>query len=143
MRHLLTLLLVTLAVTPVTGAEIAMRPFVMDWRDNSSPLVDLSSFLSAPAGKDGPIGIKDGHLVTPDGKRFRIWGVNVTGAACFPSQEDAPVVAAHLARFGINCVRFHFLDSNWSPQSVRAGQRQHPLARSRASWTRSTTSSPS
>ncbi len=24
------------------------------------------------------------------------------------------MVAAHLARFGINCVRFHFLDSGWS-----------------------------
>ncbi len=95
-------------------AQVEMRPYVMDWRDNSSPLVDLSSFLDAPAGKDGRIKIKDGHLVTPDGKRFRIWGVNVTGAACFPSKADAPVAAAHLARFGINCVRFHFLDSNWS-----------------------------
>ena len=39
-------------------------------------LVDLSSFLEAPAGKNGHIGIKDGHFVTPDGRRFRIWGVN-------------------------------------------------------------------
>ncbi|MBN1506679.1 MAG: hypothetical protein JW955_07525 [Sedimentisphaerales bacterium] len=98
----------------VANGEVTMQPFAMNWRDNSAPLVDLSSFLRAPAGKDGPIGIKDGHLVTADGKRFRIWGVNVTGSACFPSKADAPVVAAHLARFGINCVRFHFLDSNWS-----------------------------
>jgi hypothetical protein len=28
------------------------------------------------------------------------------------------VVAAHLARFGINCVRFHFLDANWSGGSL-------------------------
>jgi len=114
MRHLLTLLLVTLAVTPVTGAEVEMRPFIMDWRDNGAALVDLSSFLNAPAGKEGAIGIKDGHLATPEGRRFRIWGINFTGACCFPAHEDAPVVAAHLARFGINCVRFHFLDSNWS-----------------------------
>jgi len=89
-----------------------MQPFVMDWRDNAAPLVDLSSFLEAPAGRSGYITIKDGHFVTPEGRRFRIWGVNFTGAACFPSREDAPVVVAHLARFGINCVRFHFLDAN-------------------------------
>ncbi len=94
-----------------------MQPFVMDWRDNGAPLVDLSSFLEAPAGKNGHIAIKDGHFTTPEGRRFKTWGVNFTGAACFPSREDAPVVAAHLARFGINCVRFHFLDAN-GPMSL-------------------------
>jgi hypothetical protein len=59
----------------------------------------------------------DGHLVKPDGKRLRIWGVNFTGAACFPEKEDAPAVAQHLARHGVNCVRFHFLDSNWGPEA--------------------------
>jgi hypothetical protein len=112
MRCLLTALLVAITVSAVADAEVAMQPFVMDWRDNAASLVDLSSFLDAPAGKNGHVGIKEGHLVTPEGRRFRIWGVNVTGAACFPAREDAPVVAAHLARFGINCVRFHFLDAN-------------------------------
>ena len=106
--------IVAINIAAVSPVGAAMQPFVMDWRDNSAGLVDLSSFLDAPAGKNGSIRIKDGHLVTPEGRRFRIWGVNVTGSACFPSKEDAPVVAAHLARFGINCVRFHFLDSNGS-----------------------------
>lgn len=115
MRYLLFILTAgTFTASSLAVAPIDMQPFAMDWRDNSSPLVDLSSFLSAPAGRDGPVTVRDGHLVTPDGRRFRIWGVNVTGAACFPSREHAPIVAAHLARFGINCVRFHFLDSNWS-----------------------------
>jgi hypothetical protein len=114
MRYRLISLLVALAVSAVADAEVAMQPFGMDWRDNSAPLADLSSFLDAPAGKSGHVGIKDGHLVTPERRRLRIWGVNFTGAACFPSREDAPVVAAHLARFGINCVRFHFLDANGS-----------------------------
>ena len=114
MRYVRTSLLVAFMASAVAGGETAMQPYPMDWRDNSAPLVDLSSFLDAPAGGKGPISIRDGHLVAPDGKRFRIWGVNVTGSACFPSREDAPVVAAHLARFGINGVRFHFLDSNWS-----------------------------
>jgi len=119
MRYVVTSLVV--AVAAAGNAQVAMEPFVMDWRDNAAALVDLSSLLNAPAGKDGAIGISDGHLATPEGRRFRIWGVNfriwgvnVTGSACFPSKEDAPAVAGYLARFGINCVRFHFLDSNWS-----------------------------
>ncbi len=117
MRSLLIAFLGVAVVSVAEAADVPMQPFVMDWRDNAAPLVDLSSFLDAPAGKNGHIGIKDGHFVTPERKRFRIWGVNVTGAACFPSREDAPVVAAHLARFGINCVRFHFLDAN-GPMSL-------------------------
>ncbi|MFC1633335.1 hypothetical protein ACFL5Z_00725 [Planctomycetota bacterium] len=94
--------------------RIAMQPFTIDWRDNQYSLVDLSFLLDAPAGKDGFIRAENGHLVKPDSERFRIWGINVTGAACFPSKENVAIVADHLARFGINCIRFHFLDSNWS-----------------------------
>ncbi|HUT32582.1 MAG TPA: hypothetical protein VNE39_03795 [Planctomycetota bacterium] len=90
-----------------------MVPFTMDWRDNGRALVDLSSLLEKPAGKDGFVQVKDGHLCLPSGRRLRIWGVNFTGGACFPTEADAPAVADHLARFGVNCVRFHFLDSNW------------------------------
>jgi len=114
MRSFLVAFLGVAVVSIAEAAGVPMQRFVMDWRDNAAPLIDLSSFLEAPAGKNGHIGIKDGHFVTPEGRRFRIWGVNVTGAACFPSREDAPVVAAHWARFGVNCVRFHFLDANGS-----------------------------
>lgn len=96
------------------GGDAQMQPFTMDWRDNADSLVDLSFVLDAPAGKDGFIRTDGGRLAKANGERFRIWGVNFTGASCFPSKEDAPIVAEHLARFGINCVRFHFLDSNWS-----------------------------
>ena len=90
-----------------------MRSFEIDWRDNGHSLVDLSALLDKPAGRDGFVQIKDGHLVSPSGARIRIWGVNMTGAACYPEEADAAAAADHLARFGINCVRFHFLDSNW------------------------------
>src|SRR6185369_3552201 len=75
---------------------------------------DLSFLLDAPAGKDGFVRIADGHIVSARGKRLRLWGVNVTdwskGSTMLPAEEDAPVWAAPLARFGINCVRLHFLD---------------------------------
>ena len=94
----------TFAQTP------SLAPFAMDWRSNTGALSDVSFLLDAPAGKHGFVGIRDGHLALSSGKRFRIWGVNITGSANLPSHDDAPAYAAHLARFGINCVRMHFLD---------------------------------
>ena len=91
--------------------QLKLTPFVMDWRNNSESLVDLSFLYDGPAGRDGHITVRKGHLAKPDGERFRIWGINFTAAACFPPKDQAATVAAHLARFGINCVRFHFLDS--------------------------------
>ena len=114
MRYVLIVLLPLSVISTPAGAEVAPEPFAMEWRGDAAPAVDLSFLLDAPAGKNGPVRIADGHLVKPSGERFRIWGVNVTGSACFPSKAHAPLEAAHLARFGINCVRFHFLDSNWS-----------------------------
>ena len=114
-KHMnISILLLLLFVSPTFAESIQMTPFTIDWRQNSDSLVNLSFLLDTPAGKEGFIRIRNGHLAKPNGERFRIWGVNFTAASCFPSKEDAPIVAEHLARFGINCVRFHFLDSNWS-----------------------------
>jgi hypothetical protein len=37
--------------------------------------------------------VRNGRLAKPDGKRFRIWGVNITdfarGSVHFPPKEDA------------------------------------------------------
>ncbi|UCG48361.1 MAG: hypothetical protein JSU94_01025 [Phycisphaerales bacterium] len=116
------ILLLLLVAGIASAQDVRMEPFTIDWRDGSGSLVDLSFLLDAPAGRDGFVRVRDGRLVRPDGGRFRIWGVNVTAAACFPSKADAPAVAAHLARFGINCVRFHFLDSNWSRSLFARGR---------------------
>ena len=94
-----------------SSGEIQMKPFVMEWSENSEALPDLSFLNEAPAGRDGYITIENGHFVKPNGERFRIWGINITVGACFPPKDMAPTVASYLARFGINCVRFHFLDS--------------------------------
>jgi hypothetical protein len=90
-----------------------MVPFTIQWENSDAAGLNLSFLADAPAGKDGFITIRDGHFYKPSGERFKIWGVNLTGGACFPAKKDAPQVAAFLARFGINAVRFHFLDSNW------------------------------
>lgn len=87
-----------------------LLPFTVEWPSRGEFPADVSFLLPAPAGKDGFVAAKDGHLVRPDGSRFRIWGINATARTTVPSKEDAPVLAANLARRGLNCVRFHFLD---------------------------------
>ena len=100
---------------PAQGTH-GMVPFSIDHRraaESHSP-VNVSFLLEAPAGKHGFIQVLNGHLATGDGQRIRLWGVNVTdwskGSRQIPSKEDAPLWAATLARFGVNCVRFQFLD---------------------------------
>jgi len=86
----------------------------MNHREGADSLIDVSFLLEAPAGKDGFIRVQGSHFVKPDGKRIRFWGVNLTdwskGSVMIPPKEDAPMWAATLARFGVNCVRLHFLD---------------------------------
>ncbi|WP_159618371.1 hypothetical protein [Ruania rhizosphaerae] len=95
-------------------SDIPLAPFVIDHHQREPSAANLSFLLDAPAGRDGFIRVQDGHLVTPDGERLRIWGVNLTGwtsgSTLLPPKDEAPVWADTLARFGINCVRFHFLD---------------------------------
>lgn len=88
-------------------------PFQPDWEKIILGEINLSFLLEKPAGKNGFVEIKDGHFYLPSGKRFRIWGVNLTAGACYPEKESATKVAGLLSSLGINVIRFHFLDSNW------------------------------
>jgi hypothetical protein len=94
--------------------EIAFQPFSIDHQHRVDSPIDLSFLLDAPAGKDGFVAVKDGHLVKGNGERLRIWGVNLTGwtrgSTNLPPKDQAAFWAKTLARFGVNCVRFHFLD---------------------------------
>lgn len=103
-----------LCTPPSFAQQVAMQPFPIDHTVRVDSAADVSFLLDGPAGKDGFIRVKDGHLYTPSGKRFRMWGVNVTGwtkgSAIMPPKDQAAIWAATLARHGINCVRFHFLD---------------------------------
>jgi hypothetical protein len=99
---------------PLFGDPIALQPYTIDHLNRVDSAADVSFLLSAPAGKDGFVRAENGHLFTPDGKRFRMWGVCLTGFTAgstnIPPKEAAPIWAAEMARYGINCVRFHFLD---------------------------------
>ncbi len=110
----LCIALTALACAPgrplVANADDAWPAFPVAWKDTASSPADVSFLLRAPAGRDGFVRVKDGHLVHADGSRLRIWGMNVTANGALPPAQSAPAIAAGLAQRGINCVRFHFLD---------------------------------
>ena len=113
--------------------DTTLQPFTIDHRKAllaHSP-VDVSFLLDAPAGKHGFVRVQGAHLVTGDGKRIRFWGVNITdwskGSVMIPSKDDSPLWAATLARFGVNCVRFQFLDLP-TPRGLIDGKRDDTQA---------------
>lgn len=49
-----------------------------------------------------------------NGKRIRFLGVNFAGNSPFMPTNNADAVAARLAKFGMNSVRFHHMDAPWA-----------------------------
>ncbi len=95
--------------------DIPLQPFSIDHAGHKDSPADVSFLLGKdPAGQGGFIAVQNGHLTKPDGSRFRIWGVDITGwtqgSSNLPPKDQAEFWAAEMARSGINCVRFHFLD---------------------------------
>ncbi|HPA20959.1 MAG TPA: hypothetical protein PLU30_24635 [Verrucomicrobiae bacterium] len=103
--------LATISMAMASARTEDWPPFPVEWplTPVESP-ADLSRLLDAPAGNAGFVQTKDGHFATADGRRLRFWGVNLSMAAAFPEPDEAPAIAAHIARLGINCVRLHFMD---------------------------------
>ena len=87
----------------VTSYAAEMFPFVLPWDDATPSITNLSAWLEKPAGREGFVSVKDGHLFA-NGKRFRIFGVNLAFGANFPTHDDADKIAARMAKFGINCM---------------------------------------
>lgn len=113
-------------VVTITGKSVVLKPFALRWEESERSTLNLSFLLHKPAGRDGFIANQGGHFTLPSGERFRIWGVNLVFGACFPDKADAPKVAAYLARFGLNAVRLHFLDSSWGRErSLLANGHDH------------------
>ncbi|RJP32397.1 MAG: hypothetical protein C4527_06065 [Candidatus Omnitrophota bacterium] len=95
-----------------------LLPFSLPWDDGSDSITNVNHLLEKPAGKNGFVRIENGRFVDGAGKRFRVLGVNTAFDGNFPSHEQAEKVAARMAKFGINCVRFHHLDTSRSPRGI-------------------------
>ncbi len=107
---------ITFAALPEPPKNLADYPMPFE---GTFPAISASDLLDKPAGKAGPVVVRDGHFYTGD-KRIRFWGVNIAFAACFPTHEQADAVAARLATFGINAVRLHHMDNHPFPSGIWA-----------------------
>ena len=89
-------------------------PFVLPWNDSLPGTVTDFSGLNAPVGPASQVTVDtSGHFVA-NGQRVRFLGVNFAGDSPFMPTNKADAVAARLAKFGVNCVRFHHLDAPWA-----------------------------
>lgn len=120
LAHLATLSFLSTFLVSSSLGEPPPVAFSMDWQGWPLGRMDLSRFLEAPAGKHGPVRVQSGHFTDDSGKRLRFWGVNAAIGLCFPDKEDAPALAADLARLGINLIRFHHIDTNWGRSLIDA-----------------------
>ncbi|MCS7308886.1 MAG: carbohydrate binding domain-containing protein [Armatimonadetes bacterium] len=116
-----TPILVTVFCLLMSDALLAQQelfPFVVPWDAAPSGVADMSGLLHRPAGRFGYVRVgADGHFYV-GAQRIRFWGVNMTADACFQHKDNAPKVAARLARAGVNIVRFHHMDAPWSNPSL-------------------------
>lgn len=98
----------------VLADGVPLQPFVIDHEHRVASGADVGFLLDRTAGARGFVQVRDGHLVTGDGRRFRCWGVNLAGwtpgSALLPPKASSEAFAVELARLGVNCVRFQFLD---------------------------------
>jgi hypothetical protein len=115
----LTSALSLVCATVAIAADNTVFPFVLPWDDASPSITDLSGWLEKPAGKHGHVRVgKDAHFYAGE-NRIRFIGVNLAFAAGMPAKEDAEKIAARMAKFGINVVRFHHMDTSAWPSGLR------------------------
>jgi hypothetical protein len=135
MRIALLLCLASLGcLTPAPPSAVPERPkaadkadwfrFTLDGLDASATPTDVSFLNAEPAGAHGFVRVKDGHLIDGTGRRIRFFGTNLTATACFPDKADAPKIAAHLRKLGVNVIRFHFMDTGTAPTGLFAGDKK-------------------
>ncbi|MFB3903164.1 MAG: carbohydrate binding domain-containing protein [Acidobacteriota bacterium] len=92
--------------------------FQLPLENTNGTITDLSWLNHKPAGVRGPVHAgPDGHLYAGN-ERQRFLGVNFTYRSAIPEHSDAEKIAARLARFGINIVRFHLMDANWGGECI-------------------------
>ena len=106
-----------LAVHAFADAPAGWFPFAVGELSSDS-LCNVSSYSLRPAGGDGFVQLRDGHFYDGHGRRLRFLGTNVTFGDAFPDKALAPRIAERMAALGINCVRFHHMDSQYKPRGI-------------------------
>lgn len=102
------------AETLSLSAGSEYRPFTWKKEVEKGSVLDFSGRLDAPAGKYGPVVIRDGKFAFRDapGKPVRFYGTNLCRTAQFLPREWAEKLADRMAAAGYNAIRIHHYDDN-------------------------------
>ncbi|WP_028534507.1 carbohydrate binding domain-containing protein [Paludibacterium yongneupense] len=118
----LRVLLCLFAACGAHAADAPLFPYHLPWDDASLNLSNLHAWNPAPAGRSGFVGVRNGHLYA-EGRRLRLLGVNCVFGGALPEHDVAERIAARMARFGINAVRFHHMDTRPAPDGLLLADR--------------------
>ena len=110
-RHYFCILLFVM-LTPIGGGRAQTIPFILPWNDATPSATDFSQ-LNPPILTNRVGADTNGHFVV-NGRRIRFLGVNFAGDSPFMPTNNADAVAARLAKFGVNAIRFHHMDASWA-----------------------------
>ncbi|MBR0460178.1 MAG: hypothetical protein IJJ26_13160, partial [Victivallales bacterium] len=94
----------------MAGPEWQPIDYVKDIVPGSA--LDFSWRQDKPAGKYGPIVIRNGHFEFRDapGKKLRFYGTNLCFDANYLEHNEAELLADRIAALGFNIIRFHHHD---------------------------------
>lgn len=112
LRVVFLYLMIQLPLASLLSAQSV--PFHIPGDDASNTATDFSGLLHRPAGSKGFVKVRDGKFFVGE-QRLRFWGMNMCFGANFPTHEEADAVAPHLAKLGVNAVRFHHMDMSDAP----------------------------
>ncbi len=109
-------------------------PFVIPAKSNPQSLIAASpgEVIAVSSAR-----LTAGEHFEHEGKRVRLWGVNLSFGANLPARDEAADVAARLAAAGVNTVRMHHLDTARWPRGIwdaRTGRGFEPEALDRLDY---------
>ena len=124
-RLIKSLFLLLLTGSFTQGQELA--PFVIPLDQHPDSEI---RYNYQPLSEADRLSIDGEKFVIENGRQVRIWGVNMSFAANFPTHDDAGRLARRLAGAGMNSVRFHHMDTSKWPNGIwdDSGQKFHPEA---------------
>lgn len=92
-------------------------PYPFYWDDVP---IDISFVFGdeKPAGKHGFLKIDGEEFRFEDGTPVRFWGTNFNSGLNFPPFDFSEKIAKRLSKIGVNLVRFHQMDAEWSTPNI-------------------------